>query len=102
MEKRNITVDVKDFLVKFEDYQNDQEQLRTYLRLCMICYRYTGERDIFITASRYFYYFNWKQNKKKFKFKDKEEYKKYMSDILMSGSDINAPSVFCSSCCIFS
>lgn len=92
--KRNITVDVKDFLVKFEDYQNDQEQLRTYLRLCMICYRYTGERDIFITASRYFYYFNWKQNKKKFKFKDKEEYKKYMSDILMSGSDINAPSVF--------
>lgn len=92
--RRNIAVDVKDYLVKIEDFQNDQEQLRAYLRLCMICYRYTGEKDIFFTASRYFYYFNWEHNKNKIKFKDKEKYKKYMSDILMSSSDINAPSVF--------
>lgn len=92
--QRKIEVDIKDFLVKIEDSQKDKSQLKAYLRLCMICYRYTLEKDIFFVAARYLYYYSWKEKNEKFKFQTKEKYKKYIEEILESSSDINAPSVF--------
>lgn len=92
--QRKIEVDIKDFLVKIEDYQKDKSQLKAYLRLCMICYRYTLEKDIFFIAARYLYYYSWNEKNDKFKFQTKEKYKKYIEEIIESSSDINASSVF--------
>lgn len=92
--QRKIEVDIKDFLLKIEDEQRNKSQLKAYLRLCMICYRYTLEKDIFFVAARYLYYYSWNEKKEKFKFQTKEEYKKYIEEILQSSSDINASSVF--------
>lgn len=91
---RNIEVDIKDFLLKIEDEQKNRSQLKAYLRLCMICYRYTLEKEIFFLAARYLYYYSWNEKKDKFKFQSKEKYKKYLEEILQSSSDINATSVF--------
>lgn len=92
--ERKIEVDIKDFLVKIENYQNSQNQLKAYLKLCMICYRYTINREIFFLASRYLYYYQWSNLQKKFKFSSKDDYKQYVKDILMSEADINATSYY--------
>lgn len=92
--QRKIEIDIKDFLLKIEDEQKNKSQLKAYLRLCMICYKYTLEKDIFFVAARYLYYYSWKEKKEKFKFGSKEEYKIFIEDILHSSSDINATSVF--------
>lgn len=92
--ERKIEVDIKDFLVKIENYQNSQNQLKAYLKLCMICYRYTINREIFFLASRYLYYYQWSNLQKKFKFSSKDDYKLYVKDILMSEADINATSYY--------
>lgn len=92
--QRKIEIDIKDFLLKIEDEQKNKSQLKAYLRLCMICYKYTLEKDIFFVAARYLYFYNWKEKKEKFKFGSKEEYKNFIEDILHSSSDINATSVF--------
>lgn len=91
---RKIEVDIKDFLVKIEDYQNSQNQLKAYLKLCMICYRYTINREVFFLATRYLYYYQWSNLQKKFKFSSKDDYKQYVKDILMSDVDINATSYY--------
>ena len=92
--ERKIEVDIKDFLVKIEDYQNSQNQLKAYLKLCMICYRYTINSEVFFLATRYLYYYQWSNLQKKFKFSSKDDYKQYVKDILMSDVDINAPSYY--------
>ena len=95
--ERKIEVDIKDFLVKIENYQNSQNHLKAYLKLCMICYRYTINSDnseIFFLASRYLYYYQWSNLQEKFKFSSKDDYKQYVKDILMSEVDINATSYY--------
>lgn len=95
--ERKIEVDIKDFLVKIENYQNSQNHLKAYLKLCMICYRYTINSDnseIFFLVSRYLYYYQWSNLQEKFKFSSKDDYKQYVKDILMSEVDINATSYY--------
>lgn len=92
--KRGIEVDIKDFLLSIEDYQNTRAQVKAFLKLCMICYRYTKEREVFFLASRAMYYYRWEDIKKKYNFTAQDEYKKYVSDILRSEDDINATSFF--------
>lgn len=92
--ERKIEVDIKDFLVKIEHYQNSQNQLKAYLKLCMICYRYTINSEVFFLATRYLYYYQWSNLQKKFGFSCKNDYKQYVKDILMSEVDINATSYY--------
>lgn len=92
--ERKIEVDIKDFLVKIENYQNSQNQLKAYLKLCMICYRYTINSEVFFLATRYLYYYQWSNLQKKFGFSSKDDYKLYVKDILMSDVDINATSYY--------
>ena len=92
--ERKIEVDIKDFLVKIENYQNSQNQLKAYLKLCMICYRYTINSEVFFLATRYLYYYQWSNLQKKFGFSCKNDYKQYVKDILMSEVDINATSYY--------
>lgn len=92
--KRKIEVDIKDFLLSIEDYQNTRAQEKAFLKLCMICYRYTKEREVFSLASRAMYYYRWEDIKKKYNFTTQDEYKQYVSDILRSEDDINATSFF--------
>lgn len=92
--ERKIEVDIKDFLVKIEDYQNSRDQLKAYLKLCMICYRYTINSEVFFLATRYLYYYQWSNLQKKFGFSSPNDYKRYVKDILMSEVDINATSYY--------
>lgn len=92
--ERKIEVDIKDYLVKIEDYQNSRDQLKAYLKLCMICYRYTINSEVFFLATRYLYYYQWSNLQKKFGFSSKDDYKLYVKDILMSDVDINATSYY--------
>lgn len=92
--ERKLETDIKDFLVKIEGYQNSQSQLKFYLKLCMICYRYTLNREVFFLATRYLYYYQWNNLQKKFAFSSKETYNKYIKEILMSETDINATSYY--------
>ena len=92
--ERKIEVDIKDYLVKIEDYQNSRDQLKAYLKLCMICYRYTINSEVFFLATRYLYYYQWSNLQKKFGFSCKNDYKQYVKDILMSEVDINATSYY--------
>lgn len=92
--ERKIEVDIKDFLVKIENYQNSQNHLKAYLKLCMICYRYTINSEVFFLVTRYLYYYQWSNLQKKFMFSSKDDYKQYVKDILMSEVDINATSYY--------
>lgn len=92
--ERKIEVDIKDFLVKIEDYQNSRDQLKAYLKLCMICYRYTINSEVFFLTTRYLYYYQWSNLQKKFGFSSPNDYKLYVKDILMSEVDINATSYY--------
>lgn len=92
--ERKIEVDIKDYLVKIEDYQNSRDQLKAYLKLCMICYRYTINSEVFFLATRYLYYYQWSNLQKKFGFSSQNDYKLYVKDILMSEVDINATSYY--------
>ena len=92
--ERGIYVDIKDFLLSIEDYQSTQDQQKAFLKICMICYRYTKEREVFFLASRAMYYYLWEDIKKKYNFTTQKEYKQYVSDILRSEDDINATSFF--------
>ena len=92
--KRGIEVDIKDFLLSIEDYQSTRENEKAFLKLCMICYRYTKEREIYTLASRAMYYYEWDKVQKKFNFKTQAEYKQYICDILKSENDVNATSFF--------
>lgn len=90
---RGILVDIKDFFVGIREYQKNMEQLESYLKLCIMCYRYTKENDMFYLSSRYFFDYN-KAFEKKYGFKDKKAYKEYLRKILVSEKDINATSFF--------
>lgn len=92
--KRGIYVDIKDFLLSIEDYQSTKDQQKAFLKLCMICYRYTKEKEIFQLALKAMYYYDWNNVKKRLGFSSKDEYKKYVEDILKSEGDINATSFF--------
>lgn len=90
---RGILVDIKDFFVRIKENQKNKERLESYLKLCIMCYRYTKEKDLFYLSSRYFLDYN-KVFGKKYGFKGKNGYKRYLRKILTSETDINATSFF--------
>ncbi len=51
-----------------KDNLNTQEQLAEYLKIGILCYKYTHDEEIFFIFCRYLYYYSWYELEQKFDF----------------------------------
>lgn len=93
-EGRYINTDVRDYLLMIKDNQNTQEQLAEYLKIGILCYKYTRDEELFFIFCRYLYYYSWGEWEKKFGFLSKEEYKNYIKKVLECEDDLTATTTF--------
>lgn len=93
-EGRYINTDIRDYLLMIKDNQNTQEQLAEYLKIGILCYKYTHDEELFSIFCRYLYYYSWGEWEKKFDFLSKEEYKNYIKKVLECEDDLTATTAF--------